>query len=67
MIKINGFEPKEERGTGGTRVMVKVPYTDFLCENDVKDTALNITTLIQTLRPYDVFVPDSLKICVGQG
>jgi hypothetical protein len=58
---------KEERGTGGTCVMGKVPFTEFLYDNDMNDTALNITTLVRTVRPYGVTVPDSLKICVGKG
>jgi len=52
---------KEERGTGGTCVMGKVPYTELLCDHDMKDNAPNATSLIRALRPYGVSLPDSLK------
>jgi hypothetical protein len=58
---------KEARGTGGTCVVGKVPSTEFLYENDIEDTAPNITTLVWTVRIYGMTVPVSLKICIGQG
>jgi len=38
---------KGDRGVGGTCVMGEVPYNEFLCERDMKNTAPNITSLIR--------------------
>ena len=59
---------KEGRGRGGTCVMGKVPYREFLCEHVVKDNAPNISSLVRAIGSVRrVCTRQSKKICFDQG